>query len=92
MSILFAKLCENIYNNNMKRLFLLILSFIFLGGAVSSSAFFISSSLNAVETRGGSSQSEIKNNDHGNLIDESHQIDNNETREPALPRRKLKST
>ena len=79
MSILFAKLCENIYNNNMKRLFLLILSFIFLGGAVSSSAFFISSSLNAVETRGGSSQSEIKNNDHGNLIDESHQIDNNET-------------
>ena len=50
MSILFAKLCENIYNNNMKRLFLLILSFIFLGGAVSSSAFFISSSLNIADT------------------------------------------
>ena len=70
MSILFAKLCENIYNNNMKRLFLLILSFIFLGGAVSSSAFFISSSLNAVETRGGSSQSD-------NNITDNQQEDNN---------------
>ena len=56
MSILFAKLCENIYNNNMKRLFLLILSFMFLGGAVSSSAFYINSSLNIADTqtkRGG---------------------------------------
>ena len=39
----------------MKRLFLIILSFIFLGGAVSSSAFYINSSLYTVEheTNGG---------------------------------------
>ena len=48
---LFVKSYENIYNNNMKRLFLLILSFMFLGGAVSSSAFYINSSLNAVDTQ-----------------------------------------
>ena len=38
----------------MKRLFLLILSFMFLGGAVSSSAFFINNGLQVTETnRGG---------------------------------------
>ena len=59
MTNLFVKSFEFIYNKNMKRLFLLILSFICLGGAVSTSAFYISSSLNAVETRGGSSPSDI---------------------------------
>ena len=65
MSNLFVKLCDFIYNKNMKRLFLLILSFIFLGGAVSGSAFYIHSSLNAVETSGGggNSQSDILEND-----------------------------
>ena len=50
----------------MKRLFLLILSFMFLGGAVSSSAFYISSSLNIADTQtsgGGDSQSDILEND-----------------------------
>ena len=46
----------------MKRLFLLILSFMFLGGAVSGSAFYISSSLNAVEheTSGGGNPQPLK--------------------------------
>ena len=50
----------------MKRLFLLILSFMFLGGAVSTSAFYISSSLNIAGTQtsgGGESQSDILEND-----------------------------
>ena len=49
----------------MKRLFLLILSFMFLGGAVSSSAFYINSSLNIADTQtsGGDSQSDILEND-----------------------------
>ena len=59
---LFVKLCDLIYNKNMKRLFLLILSFMFLGGAVSSSVFYISSSLNAVEheTSGGGNRQPLK--------------------------------
>ena len=51
MSNLFVKFHEFIYNKNMKRLFLLILSFIFLGGAVSGSAFYIHSSLNIADTQ-----------------------------------------
>ena len=52
----------------MKRLFLLILSFMFLGGAVSSSAFYINSSLNAVEheTSGGG---EFTTSENENLDD-----------------------
>ena len=48
---LFVNLRDFIYNKNMKRLFLLILSFMFLGGAVSGSAFYISNSINAVDTQ-----------------------------------------
>ena len=50
----------------MKRLFLLILSFMFLGGAVSSSAFFINNGINIAGTQtsgGGNSQSDILEND-----------------------------
>ena len=50
----------------MKKFLLIILSFIFLGGAVSGSAFYINSSLYAVEhetSGGGESQSDILEND-----------------------------
>ena len=43
----------------MKRFLMILLSFIFLGGAVSSSAFYINSSLNTADTQtsgGGNSQ------------------------------------
>ena len=50
----------------MKRLFLLILSFMFLGGAVSSSAFFINNGLQVTETnRGG----EFTTSENENLDD-----------------------
>ena len=54
---LFVNLCDFIYNKNMKRFLMILLSFIFLGGAVSSSAFFINNGLQVTETnRGGNSQ------------------------------------
>ena len=57
---LFVKKCDFIYNKNMKRYLMILLSFIFLGGAVSGSAFYINSSLSTIETSGGGSlQSEI---------------------------------
>ena len=63
---MFVKSYENIYNKNMKRLFLLILSFMFLGGAVSSSAFFINNGLQVTETnRGG----EFTTSENENLDD-----------------------
>ena len=59
---LFVKSYENIYNNNMKKFLMIILSFIFLGGAVSSSTFYISNSINAVEheTNGGGNSQPLK--------------------------------
>ena len=58
---LFVNLCDFIYNKNNLFIFLLVLSFMFLGGAVSTSAFYISSSLNiaGTQTSGGGNRKAI---------------------------------
>lgn len=62
MCFLLVKIGYFSYNINMKRLFLLILSFIFLGGAVTGSALLLSGCDSAqTETNGGGSQNENLN-------------------------------